>query len=70
MLSALDAEGHRDIEWCGIDVDLLDPDAGLELLKAELKRLGAPKGTILEYTLDGISCETDIHDASFLDMEH
>jgi hypothetical protein len=62
MLSAPDANGHREIEWCGIDIDLFDFGAGLELIRTELKRLGAPKGTMLEYTLDGISQLRDIYD--------
>jgi hypothetical protein len=62
MLSAPDAYGHREIEWCGIDIDLFNFDAGLELIRNELKRLGAPEGTMLEYTLDGISQQRDIYD--------
>ena len=61
MLSAPDANGHREIEWCGIDIELF-VGAGLELIRTELKRLGAPKGTMLEYTLDGISQQRDIYD--------
>jgi len=70
MLSAPDADGHREIEYCGIDVDLFDFDAGLELLRTELKRLGAPRGTILEYTLDGISHQREIHERGVHDLEH
>jgi hypothetical protein len=70
MLSAPDAEGHREIEYCGIDVDLFDPHRGLELLKSELKRLGAPTGTVLEYTLDDISHEVDIYEPDVYEIEH
>jgi hypothetical protein len=70
MLSAPDEDGRREIEFCGIDIDLFDPQRGLELLRQELKRLDAPKGTILEYTLDGISYETDIYDSDDDDIEH
>jgi hypothetical protein len=66
MLSAPDADGNRKIEWCGIDIEIFDPDRGLELLRSELKRLGAPKGTTLEYTLDGISFEKDISDTELI----
>lgn len=70
MLSAPDVNGHREIEWCGIDIDLDNFDEGLELLRAELKRLGAPKGTILEYTLDGIAYERDIYEPGAYDSAH
>ena len=65
MLSAPDVEGNRKIEWCGIDVEIFDLE-GVELIRAELKRLGAPKGTMLEYTLDGISLEKDIYDPELI----
>jgi hypothetical protein len=70
MLSAPDAEGHREIEWCGIDIDLHNFDEGLELLTTELKQLGAPNGTILEYTLDGITYERHIYEPGALDLAH
>ena len=68
MLAAPDADGHREIEWCGIDIDLFDFDGGLELIRTELKRLGAPKGTILEYTLNGIAYQRDIYEAGVFDL--
>jgi hypothetical protein len=70
MLAAPDADGHREFEWCGIDIDLFDFDAGLDLIRRELTRLGAPKGTILEYTLDGIAYERDIYEPGVLDLAH
>jgi hypothetical protein len=70
MLSAPDGDGRREIEYCGIDIDLFDPERGLELLRRELKRLDAPKGTVLEYMLDGIRYETDIYDRDVYDREH
>src|SRR5260370_42226054 len=70
MLSAPDADGHREIEWCGIDIDLFNFDEGLELLRTELKRLGAPKGTVLEYTLDGIRHQRDIYETGADDLTH
>ena len=70
MLSAPDADGHREIEWSGIDIDLHNFDEGLELLRTELKRLGAPKGTILEYTLDGIAYARDIYETGAFDLAH
>jgi hypothetical protein len=46
-------DGTPRIEWIGIDVDLIDLPKGLPFLKAELSRLGAPKGTTLEFEIDG-----------------
>ena len=62
MLSAPDEEGNRKIEFVGIDIQLFDSDRGLEFLQSELKRLGAPRGTILEYTVGGILTQTDIYE--------
>ena len=45
--------GNRNIEWVGIDIDLTDLANGIPLLKSELKRLGAPAGTTIEYELNG-----------------
>ncbi|MGH8061618.1 MAG: hypothetical protein ACREO7_06350 [Pseudoxanthomonas sp.] len=53
QLSEPDKEGARHVEWVGIDVDLTDPTSGLPLLKSELKRLGAPAGTTIEYEING-----------------
>lgn len=46
-------DGTRDIEWVGIDVDLTDLSKGLPLLKSELRHLGAPSGTTIEYEING-----------------
>jgi hypothetical protein len=70
MLAAPDADGHREIKYCGIDINLFDIDAGLELLRIELKRLGAPNGTMLEYDLDGILHQTDIYEPGVSDLAH
>jgi len=70
MLSAPDGKGRREIEYCGIDVDLFDPELGPELLRTELKRLEAPRGTVLEYELDGIRYETDIYERDTFDKAH
>jgi hypothetical protein len=45
--------GKKSIEWVGVDVELSDFEHGLPFLKSELKRLGAPIGTTLEFTRDG-----------------
>lgn len=38
----------KGIEFCGIDVVVTDNDAGLHVLKEELRRLQVPAGTIIE----------------------
>lgn len=53
QLGEPDKDGSPTINWVGIDVDLTDQATSLPLLKAELKRLGAPQGTTIEYELDG-----------------
>src|SRR5258706_13243618 len=52
-LSAPAADGKKSIEWVGVDVDLSDFERGMPILKRELLRLGAPAGTILEYSRNG-----------------
>ena len=56
-----DEDGKRTIEWVGIDVDLTDFDGGMAVLKRELLRLGAPKGTVLEYSRSGQKHEELLH---------
>ena len=46
-------DGSRPIEHCGIDVDTLDRDRALEVLRGLLPGLGCPPGTDLEYTSQG-----------------
>ena len=48
----------RTIEAIQIDVDLTDLKKGIPLLKRELIRLGAPKGTTIEYEYN----EKEIHE--------
>jgi hypothetical protein len=52
QLSDLRPDGTRSIEWCGIDVDVIDVPAALELLRRELPPLGCPPGTELQYILN------------------
>ena len=61
QMTAPKADGSRDIEWVGIDVELVSLDQGLRLLKQELIRLGAPKGTVLEYERAGKRVEDPVH---------
>lgn len=39
------------IEYCGIDVVLYDLERGIQLLRQELPRLGAPRNTVIEQYL-------------------
>ena len=53
MLSAPDEKGQREIEFCGVDVEVYELENGIKFLKEELKRLNVPKGTILEFEANG-----------------
>jgi len=44
------ADGSRNIEFCGIDVDTRNRDGALAVLRELLPRLDAPMGTELHYT--------------------
>lgn len=61
MFSPPDDEGDRDVEYCGVDVDLYQPEEGLALLRRELVRLKAPPGTAMLYELDGHEYEEPIY---------
>lgn len=54
-------DGSREIDWIGIDVELIDLDRGIGPLKQELIRLGVPKLTVLEYERDGKLVEELVH---------
>lgn len=53
QLSEPDAEDRRTVEWIGLDVELTELDRGLPFLKQELRRLGAPSETMLEFKRAG-----------------
>jgi hypothetical protein len=61
QLSDVDENGHRSIEFCGIDVDLYEASSGLALLRSELVRLQAPPGTMLLYELNGHEWEEPVY---------
>jgi hypothetical protein len=61
QLSHPDEDGHRTVEYCGIDVDLYDAVNGLQLLRRELKRLQAPSDTMLLYELEGHDWEEPVY---------
>jgi len=45
-------DGTHDIQYVVLDINLSDA-GGLPVLRAELKRLGAPRGTTLHYEAEG-----------------
>jgi hypothetical protein len=63
QLSPPDEMGRRHIEFCGIDVDLYKVPEGLALLKSELRRLNAPRGTVLSYRFEGRRHEEAVYEA-------
>lgn len=42
-----------EISFCGIDLDMFDVQTAVPLICSTLTRLGAPKGSALEYKVDG-----------------
>jgi hypothetical protein len=44
-------DGSRVIDFCGLDIDVVDLEKALALLRAELPPLGIPDGTELHYTV-------------------
>jgi len=44
-------DGSASIAWVGVDVELTDIEHGVPFLVAELKKLGAPKGSTIEYSV-------------------
>lgn len=52
----------RLIEWVGVDIELNDLAKGIPFVKRTLRQLGAPKGSKLEYKVNGKNVSEDIHD--------
>ncbi|MGJ7497922.1 hypothetical protein ACSFA8_22980 [Variovorax sp. RT4R15] len=52
---------EKKIEWVGLDVELTDVPRGIPLLRKKLIELGAPKGSTMEYELDGAKRSVLIH---------
>jgi len=46
-------DGSPRVEFCGIDVEVVDRDQARRLLRQKLIELGAPSGTELHYTQEG-----------------
>ena len=51
----------KKIEWVGIDVELTDVMKGIPFLRRKLIELGAPKGSTMEYKLNGKAIEMPVH---------
>lgn len=52
----------KEIEWVGVDIELTDPTKGIPFVKSHLRRLGAPKGSKLEYEMNGKNISVEIND--------
>lgn len=59
-------EADGEIEYCGIDVDLVDLERGVPFVCELLTRCGAPKGSKLTYELDGEQVEVPFGEAEGL----
>ncbi|MDO6422303.1 hypothetical protein [Saccharophagus degradans] len=46
--TSLDKSGK--VEWVGVDIELVNAQENIPLVIKELKRLGAPEGSFLEYS--------------------
>lgn len=53
---------ERKIEWIGVDMELSDVVKGIPFAKSTLRRLGAPKGSTLEYSVGEKKMSVNIHD--------
>jgi hypothetical protein len=61
QLSDADDEGHRAIEFCGIDLNLYGGTTAIEFLRQELVRLQVPPGTLMIYELEEREWEDPIY---------
>jgi hypothetical protein len=52
----------KKIEWVGVDIELTDLTKGIPFVKSKLRQLGAPKGSKLEYEVNGKNMSVDIND--------
>lgn len=54
--------GEGDTKWVGLDIELVNLDAGLEFVRLRLKELGAPQGSIIEYRAGDQKISIDVHE--------
>jgi hypothetical protein len=59
------ADGTQIIEFCGVDIDVNNFDQSLVLIRDELPRLGAPLGTELHYTRNGVALQDELQCAGW-----
>jgi hypothetical protein len=50
------------VEWVGLDVELTDLSRGIPFLQRKLRELGAPRGTVIQYELNGRKTQLSVHD--------
>lgn len=53
---------NGEIQWACIDLYLDNITTGIPFLKAKLRELGAPIGSVLEYEIDGNRIEDPVHE--------
>jgi hypothetical protein len=51
----------KKIEWVGIDMQLVDLDGAVEFMRQRLRELGAPAGSVLEFTRGDQKVTLPIH---------
>ena len=66
-LGAVTGEGTQlardgSVEWVDLKVDLVSLDSGVPFLKAKLRELGAPRGSLITYEQFGKKIEVPVHD--------
>src|SRR5215510_12425126 len=54
-------DGTRPIAYCGVDIETTLRDQALEMLRAEVPKLGAPVGSELHYTRNGVRLQDELH---------
>jgi hypothetical protein len=54
------SDGTRSIEFCGLDVELVNLDQGRALLRARLIELGAHQGTELHFTVGNAKLQDEL----------
>lgn len=53
---------EKTVEWVGLDIELTDTMKGIPFLRKKLTELGAPKGSVLEYELNGEKLQVPVRD--------
>ncbi len=53
------ADGSPTIAFCGVDIAAVDREAVVALLRVQLPSLGAPEGTEIHYTANGVKLQDE-----------